>query len=227
MFRELGQQMGMQTTRAIYSEDIDICINSAIDEKVREIVVKSTAASYSDKVYAQGVGVSPINALRTLYTNDIIQQTDITGDGTEVEPYNINIDNPNVMLYTGFQVSYDNKTIYDCRIIEPEKLGVTLRDFCNRPTKDAPIITIYANGQTIDCNIYTGRNNAVKPQFVKYLYIKLPAKVKYDEYDVEARVDCDLPEYLHSEIVTDAIRIYLATIGAIANDNKRNVPQND
>ena len=34
-FRELAQQMGMQTVRAILMEDIDICLNAAIIEKAR------------------------------------------------------------------------------------------------------------------------------------------------------------------------------------------------
>ena len=85
------------------------------------------------------------------------------------------------MLYTGFQVSYNGKTIYDCRIIEAEDLGQTLRDFCNRAAKDAPIVTVFGDESGINVDIYTGRNNTVKPQLVKYLYIKEPAKVKFDE----------------------------------------------
>ena len=37
-FRELAQQMGMQTTRAILIEDIDICLNFAITTKTRNIL---------------------------------------------------------------------------------------------------------------------------------------------------------------------------------------------
>ncbi len=36
-FRELAQQMGMQTVRAILMEDIDICLNAAIIEKKLEM----------------------------------------------------------------------------------------------------------------------------------------------------------------------------------------------
>ena len=39
MFRELAQQMGMQTTRAILPEDIDICLNIAIKDTVKELIV--------------------------------------------------------------------------------------------------------------------------------------------------------------------------------------------
>ena len=59
----------------------------------------------------------------TLYTAGTVNGGDITGNGTEVDPYKINIDSDGIMLYTGFQVSYNGKTIYDCRIIEAEDLG--------------------------------------------------------------------------------------------------------
>ena len=52
---------------------------------------------------------------------------------------------------------------------------------------------------------------------VKYLYIKEPAKVKFDEDREEDWVNCDLPPYLHMEIVMRAVQIYLASIGATSN----------
>ena len=226
-FRELGQQMGMQTTRAILIEDIDICLNTAIIEKVRQVIAENVGVvGYRDKILAQGLGISPINALRTLYTSNTIDGGELTGDGTEVNPYQFELNNDDVMLYTGFQVSYNGQTIYDARIIEPEKLGQTLRDFCNRAAKDAPIVCVFGDENSITGNVYTGRANPTKPQLIKYLYIKMPAKVHYDEDDTGACVDCDLPTYLHSEIVMNAVRLYLGSIGAIGNDNRRTVNTN-
>lgn len=217
-FRELAQQMGMQTVRAILMEDIDICLNAAIIEKARNVIVENVGSvPYNDKVARQNASISPVNALRTLYTAGTVNGGDITGGGTEVDPYKININSDGIMLYTGFQVSYNGKTIYDCRIIEAEDLGQTLRDFCNRAAKDAPIVTIFGDESGINVDIYTGRNNIVKPQLVKYLYIKEPAKVKFDEDREEDWVNCDLPPYLHMEIVMRAVQIYLASIGATSN----------
>lgn len=217
-FRELAQQMGMQTVRAILMEDIDICLNAAIIEKARNVIVENVEpVPYNDKVARQNASISPVNALRTLYTAGTVNGRDITGGGTEVDPYKINIDSDGIMLYTGFQVSYNGKTIYDCRIIEAEDLGQTLRDFCNRAAKDAPIVTIFGDESGINVDIYTGRNNTVKPRLVKYLYIKEPAKVKFDEDREEDWVNCDLPPYLHMEIVMRAVQIYLASIGATSN----------
>lgn len=246
-FRELAQQMGMQTVRAILTEDIDICLRAAIIEKARTVITETVGPlPYNDKIARQNAVISPINALRTLYRKGTINATKIivddngqpildengkptyedtgliTGSGTEVDPFRITISNEGVMLYTGFKVSYNGNTIYDCRIIEAEDVGQTLRDFCSRAAKDAPIITVFGNEESIDCDIYVGRKEITKPQLIQYLYIAEPAKVCYDEDDESKRVDCDLPPYLHMEIVQRAVTIYLTSIGAVRSNNNNN-----
>lgn len=221
-FREMAQQMGMQTTRAILMEDIDICINATIISKIRDILTENVGPiPYNNKIARQNAVISPINALRTLYRKNSIPKARINGTGTEVDPYKVSISDNNVMLYTGFKVSYNGKTVYDCRLIEAEDLGQTLRDFCNRAAKDAPICVAYGDEDSIDLDIYTGRITVPKPELIQYLYIANPAKVHYEEDDVSARVDCDLPSYLHMEIVTRAVNIYLASIGATSSGSKQ------
>lgn len=216
-FRELAQQMGQQTVRAILSEDIDICLNAAIISKARSILKQNVGTIFPDKIARQNAAISPVNALRTLYkSKDII--ANITGTGTEVTPHQVEISTDGVMVFTGFSVSYNNTSLYDCRIIEAERLGQTLRDFCNRATKDAPIVTIFNANDKIQLNIYTGKK-ATTPTLIRYFYINEPVKVYYDEDDVDACVDCDLPTYLHMEVVEDAIKYYLASVGAIGGNN--------
>lgn len=233
-FRELAQQMGMQTVRAILSEDIDICLNNVIVDKVREVLMENVGpVPYPDKVIRQNAVIAPINAIRTLYSKGELRGSDITTDQTsgkanEVYPWNITINSKSagskkhkVMLYTGFKVSYDGVSLYDCRIIEAEDLGQTLRDFCNRAAPDAPIATVLGDADEISVDLYTGRTvntwekveTFVKPKLVQYLYIKEPAEVRYS-MDGNSDVDCDLPAYLHPEIVQRAVTTYLASIGA-------------
>lgn len=221
-FRELGQQMGMQTTRAILSEDIDICLNAAIIAKARSILAENVGTQFSDKVARQNAAISPVNALRSLYQETDLSESNITGSGTELNPYTANISSNGVMLYTGFAVSYNGSTLYDCRIIEYERLGQTLRDFCNRAAKDAPIVCITGDETSIKVNLYTGRTNPVKPKTLRYIYIKEPAKVMYDEDSPGSNVDCDLPPYLHMEIVEAAVRYYLSSIGALSSKTSNN-----
>lgn len=220
-FRELAQQMGMQTVRAILMEDIDICLNASIIEKTRAIIAENIGpVPYNDKVYRQNASITPANALRTLYKDNVIAEQNIEGAGTEVNPYKVSISSEGIMLYTGFQVSYNGKTLYDCRIIGVEDLGQTLRDFCNRAAKDAPIVNILGDVDGIDVNVYTGRNVHTKPKLLRYLYIKEPAKVHFDEDDVDTWINCDLPKYLHTEIVMRAVQIYLASIGATSGGSE-------
>ena len=210
-FRELAQQMGMQTVRAILTEDIDICLNASIIAKARSILVENVGTVFSDKIARQNAALSPINSLRSLYQESDIEENNITGEGNEMNPFKITISSNGIMLFTGFHVTYNGNTLYDCRIIETERLGQTLRDFCNRAAKDAPIATVIGDDKNITVKLYTGKN-AIKPKKVRYLYIKEPAKVKFDE-DSEDNVNCDLPTYLHMEIIEQAVNYYLRSIG--------------
>lgn len=208
IFREFAQQKGMQTTRGILQEDIDIHINVASLQKVSQILASNTLNTFGDKVSRQQYKISPVNSLRTLYKEDIINESDITGDGNQMKPYKISIDSENIMLYTGFALTYNNKTIYDCRIIEAEAIGQTIRDFSNRAAWDAPIITIFGDKNSIDCNIYTGTNEFKKPVAVKYNYIKSPITVRWAE-DLNDCVNSDLPEYLQIDVILMAVDNYL------------------
>lgn len=229
IFRELAQQMGMQTTRAILSEDIDICLNSAIIDKTKQLIAESFGGiSHNDKVARNNIGISPINGLRTLYRS--LATTDIRSVSvTEILPHQLNIPiktttgngTTNIMLFTSFSVSYGDNLIYDCRIIENEDLGQTLRDICNRPSKDAPICVINSTvGDNVIIHLYTGRKVMPKPTMVRYTCIVEPAKVYYDEENENKCVNCDLPTYLHIDIVKLAVAVYLQSVGAINSTNK-------
>lgn len=221
-FRELAQQMGMQTVRAILPENIDICLRVAINDFVKDLIQSSVGVyPYNAKVIKHNANVAPINGLRTLYRKDIIDGSKLSGEGTEVSPFSLSINNDSVMIYTGLKLSYDGNTLYDCRIVEVENLGQTLRDFCNRPTKDAPICTIKGDG-TMSFDIITGRNIQAKPKLIQYLYLAKPAEVYYDELDANNNVNCDLPDYTHLDIVKLAVNVYLNSIGANRSTNKNN-----
>ena len=144
-FRELGQQMGVQQTRAIFSENIDICINFAIDAKARSILRQNVGMSFSDKVARDNAKVSPINGLYTLYTQSVIEESDIVGNGTKFKPYTTIIDSNNVYLYTGFDCAYSDTDVVHCRLVERESLFDTLDDICNRPSKRYPVVTVNGN----------------------------------------------------------------------------------
>lgn len=66
LFRELGQQMGLQNVRAIIPEEIDILLNTSISDYVNNII-QTNVNNVTDKVTGDNAKVSQINALSTLY----------------------------------------------------------------------------------------------------------------------------------------------------------------
>lgn len=218
-FRELGQQMGIQTTRAIFSENIDICINFAIDAKTRSILRQNVGTGFPDKVARDNAKASPINGLYTLYTHGKIEKNNIKGTGTKYEPFSAIIDSNPVYLYTGFDCGYSDNNVVHCRLIERDLLFDTIDDFCNRPSKRFPIVTVSGSETNLIVDIYTGTTDkAVKPDSIIYTYIKKPATVVLDEEDENNSISCDLPEFLHKDIVTDAVNYYLQSLGSKSGD---------
>lgn len=244
VFRTLGQQKGMQLVRAILPEEIDVYINDAITEKTRTEILKSI--NYSVQ-FAGNVNVSKmsnINLFKSLYRNarfklseesndglvkyynsnngyyeislPTITATDINKESLEEEEYCIN-----PMLYLSFALEYDDKSrgnSTNCRIIPDDEIENTMNDYCNRASKDYPIVTLLGTPNVEDLlennsnvyneqlRIYTNKPNCG----VKYLsikYIKKPNIVNYN-----TKVDCDLSEYSHYEIIEKAVEKFLKSI---------------
>ena len=207
MFRTVGQQVGMQDVRAILPESIDIFINIAIIEKARSIVMENTKTAFPNRVSIQNNFVSPVNALRTLYRRKEITITDITKD---VQLSQLD----NVFLYTSFAIRYDNNdSEYKCRFIDGDKLEETLNDVLNGASWDYPI-----------CSMFNGENNSEylkvfinsdshTPNAIIIKYIANPAVVKFSKNATEC-INCDLPDYLHSEIVELAVSKFFKSVAA-------------
>lgn len=216
----------------------------------------SNQTPYADRLIRQNVSIAPINALRNLYCKAIINGDDITfendttdntEDGeinnlkgendkcenvktpSEIDPYYVNLDNnitDEVLIFTGFKVAYDTNVLYDCRIIEFEDLGSTFRDYCNRPTYDAPIVTMFMDGDIHRLELYNGnnskntnKNNFKKPSKLQCIYIRKPKEVKYYTSNNPNNIDCDLPSYLHEEIVMKAATMFMESVEPRNNRN--------
>lgn len=211
LFRVLGQQMGMQQVRAILPISIDAFINGAIIQKVRTLVLENLNVDLESRMIVHRNEIIPINALRTLYTEVSIPfegSEETQTEGISEITIDSSISN-NLMLYLGVSVKLDDDVLFhNCRIIDSIELEDTIFDFCNRPTRNNPISNIYGNKITI----YTG--NYIPSRFdTKVKYIKYPAKVHLDENQSSNNVNCDLPEYLHEEIVELAVRTYFTSLG--------------
>ena len=210
VFRTLGQQMGLQQVRGILPESIDIYLNDAIIEKVRSTVILNTGTTIQDKVTQQHNPISPINSLRTIYKTVEFK----VGESTKTSNYykvSINIDN--VMLFTSFFVNYtDNlNKKYACRIIESDKLENTLNDYCNKASYEYPIVSIFYDVNTKQIvRLFTNSDSKI-PESLEVRYVENPAKVKFDE-NTSNCIDCNLPDYIHFEIVEMAVYKYLQSV---------------
>lgn len=130
----------------------------------------------------------------------------------------------NPMMYLGFAVEYDDKSqgkAKQCRVVAQDEIGNILSDFCSRPSKLNPVAVLnnrpsvweFVNTGITDefLEIYTDKGCPIT--YVTIKYIKHPNIVKFDK-DLDNCVNCDLPEYLHFEIVEKAVAKFHASIGA-------------
>ena len=198
-FRVFAQQMGMQLVRAILPEEIDVYLNSAINERVREVILSNTNSNGTGKLNVNN-NPTPINYVRTLY-----RKYELTNN--EHFDSEFSLTNFDALHFVSFDVVYENDKIYGCRFIEPDRIQDTIRDFCSKPSKEYPIVTLYTrpDGDLI-AQIH---NDDVEVYKLIVNYIKLPNKVSYND-----SVDCDLPEYTHNDVVQLACQKYFVSVGS-------------
>lgn len=212
-FRVYGEQMGLELIRNILPEEIDIYLNTAINEKVREALSTSANIQYNDRISVQNNPISPISYIQTLYNVAHINCED-TGNILLVDRNELNI-----MMYLSFHCTYSNDKSFDgykCRYIDANKVSNVLNDFCNGASHEYPIITYYStiekNNILKDCfKIYNGEETC--NGYIMVSYIKNPAKVSLEE-----NISCDLPDYVHTDIVQLACQKYFNTL-RVTNNN--------
>ena len=213
LFRVVGQQMGMQTIRAILPEEIDVFLNMAINEKINEVLA-SNVLSDTDKVLTGNAKIGNLNFFRTLQKKG--RANIVGGDGNVNRVVSCSFDMTNVMLITGMAVSYETDgqeraKWYDCRLIDIDEVNNTINDYCNSPSYDYPIFAIDAeNNNNLNFTIYTGNKEA---QNVYVIYIKSPDIVSF-----ENSVNCDLPDYAHNDIVQLAVQKYFNSVGSTTHN---------
>lgn len=258
-FRQYAQQMGMQNVRAILPEQIDLLINTSITDTINQIITQNIGVT-NDRVITDNSKIGQINALRSLYkVIEVIADPD-NGD----EPFNEgNIDTiyniianfgdidgepgqPFDYLYlVDLAINYKTSTnkitnYFPVRLIDDAFLADTLNDFILKPRVRTPIAVIYNNKIQLYINdiVNTGLPQNLTPNVLRISYIGKPAKVAYLSDVGGTNVDCDLPEYMHVDILKHAVDLYRISIsGALSGaqsqqqaqqqENVRNNYRND
>ena len=139
---------------------------------------------------------------------------------------------------------------YPIRIIDDIYLADVLQDFILKPTLRSPVITFHTivendeKKQNIDIYFGTPKdginkkvkgtrdnplffNNNLVPYQIRMSYISKPAKVQYNEDQLESNVDCDLPENTHVDILKHAVDLYrLSMQGSVFANQQQQQVQN-
>lgn len=258
-FRQYAQQMGMQNVRAILPEQIDLLINTSITDTINQIITQNIGVT-NDRVITDNSKIGQINALRSLYKvieviadpdngdepfsegnidtiyNIIANFEDIDGEPGQALDYLYLVD-----LAINYKTSTNKITNYfPVRLIDDAFLADTLNDFILKPRVRTPIAVIYNNKIQLYINdiVNTGLPQNLTPNVLRISYIGKPAKVAYLSDVGGTNVDCDLPEYMHVDILKHAVDLYRISIsGALSGaqsqqqaqqqENVRNNYRND
>lgn len=258
-FRQYAQQMGMQNVRAILPEQIDLLINTSITDTINQIITQNIGVT-NDRVITDNSKIGQINALRSLYKvveviadpdngdepfskgnidtiyNIIANFRDIDGEPGQEFEYLYLVD-----LAINYKTSANKITNYfPVRLIDDAFLADTLNDFILKPRVRTPIAVIYNNKIQLYINdiVNTGLPQNLTPNVLRISYIGKPAKVAYLSDVGGTNIDCDLPEYMHVDILKHAVDLYRISIsGALSGaqsqqqaqqqENVRNNYRND
>ena len=170
---------------------------------------------------------SGVNAIQTVMTtgfefditcnnNPQVEKTAIPSDYMYICDFNINYytskSNGNTKLKTDW---------FPVRIIDDIYVADALNDFILAPSFRSPIAHIVNREEGhIRIKIYIDRKknnqsnipNGVIPSNLRVSYIAKPLTVKYAEDVGSLNVNCNLPEYLHGDIVKRAVDLYHASL---------------
>lgn len=214
MFRQLAQQMGMQTIRAILPNEIDVCLNVAINDIIKKLIAENLGSAGNEQVVLYNARAGQLNGLSSL-TKRLTLTVPVKDSIRNC--FTTSVDMNNVLYLTSFEIGYaEVNKMYDGRITQAELLGRTLEDYCNAPTYNSPVVICVAGADKLVAEIYTAADdNGFVPTKVNAVVITKPATVHYSTGDDS--VDCNLPVYMHIDIVKAASEIYLRSVGITSN----------
>ena len=242
-FRQYAQQMGMQNVRAILPEQIDLLINSSITDTINQIITQNIGVT-NDRIITDNSKIGQINALRSLYKVLVVdasiqtaasagkpfikgEETHIQRISGELKKFNTT-GNFDYLFLVDFSMNFSKSSVttnyFPVRLIDDAYLADTLNDFVLRPRLRTPIAVIYNDQIDIYTDEYDSSNNlpeGLTPHKLRVSYIAKPALVAYKSDLGGTDVNCDLPEYMHVDILKHAVDLYrIAVSGALSTSQQ-------
>ena len=158
-------------------------------------------------------------------TTDNKKQTE-DGDNTQVKK---NYSSISFLYVVDLSINYKKTdfvtNIFPVRIVDDQFVADVVNDFVLAPKMRSPVASIHDNliELYIDKADSKPENNqpftfkGVSINELRFSYIAKPAIVRFAEDVDGTNVDCDLPEYMHVDIVKHAVELYqLAKSGSLA-----------
>ena len=248
MFRQYAQQMGMQNTRAILPEQIDLLINNSISDTINQVITQNIGIT-NDRVISDASKLNQVNALKSLYKVWKGSIADVTIKGKEKTSYIISFQLPlSNFKTTGTYTDDENSStaisflyvvdlsinykktdfvtnVFPVRIVDDQFVADVVNDFVLAPTMRSPVASIHdslielyidkADAKPEDRQPFTFKGVSINE--LRLSYIAKPAVVKFAEDVDGTNVNCDLPEYMHVDIVKHAVELYqIAKSGSLA-----------
>lgn len=115
--------------------------------------------------------------------------------------------------------------VFPVRIVDDQFVADVINDFVLAPTMRSPVASIHDNLVELYINKADAKPEDRQPftfkgvsiNELRLTYIAKPAVVRFAEDVDGTNVDCDLPEYMHVDIVKHAVGLYqLAKSGSLA-----------
>ena len=115
--------------------------------------------------------------------------------------------------------------VFPIRIVDDQFVADVVNDFVLAPKMRSPVASIHDNlielyidkADEKPSSSQPFKFNGVSINELRFSYIAKPAIVKFAEDVDGTNVDCDLPEYMHVDIVKHAVELYqLAKSGSLA-----------
>lgn len=190
-------------------------------------------------IYQKGILLNDLLAKIVSYDGDycyeLEKETDYYGSESKyvtIEDYmnNITRRKPRIvkdyMFIVDFSISYQSNNVvtdyFPIRLIDDIYLADVLNDFILGPSFRSPIAVINNKDYNRNLDLYFERKRGVGfkvgselyPFKLRISYVGTPSRVAYleDVQGSDKNTDCDLPEYLHGDIVKRAVDLYHASL---------------
>lgn len=247
MFRQYAQQMGMQNVRAVMPEQIDLLINNSISDTINQVITQNIGITNDRVISDASKlnQVNALKSLYKVWKGSIADVTIKGKEKTSYISFQLPLNNfkttgsytddgnsstaISFLYMVDLSINYKKSdfvtNVFPVRIVDDQFVADVINDFFLAPTMRSPVASIHdnfielyidkADAKPEDRQPFTFKGVSINE--LRLSYIAKPAVVRFAEDVDGTNVDCNLPEYMHVDIVKHAVELYqLAKSGSLA-----------